>query len=142
VAAVTIDPLRNVVRFTATGMDTALLGGYYFPVRDLTNRDAAQRARRAASDEREADLERRAAELRIEREAETARLHQRHADLVTTHAGNPILAALLAEHAPHKGGPGLECRGCPENHDTEYGCEFMAWPCPTWTTIANNGRPT
>lgn len=135
----TTDPFCQPITFVVT--DPAMLGAYYYPARKFLHAEEAKRARLAEerAAEREADLDRRVAEMTAEREAEAARLHRRHADLLVTHASSPVLTALLAEHAPREGMHNLECRGCPENHDTDYGCEFMEWPCPTWTTIANGG---
>lgn len=133
----TIDPYCQPITFVVT--DPAMLGAYYYPARKFLQIEATKRARLAEAQtvEREADLDRRVAEMTAEREAETARLRQRHADLLVAYAGHPVLSALLDEHAPCEGRNDLECHGCPENHDTDYGCEYMEWPCPTWTTIAN-----
>lgn len=93
-----------------------------------------QKARAAAAERREAD-----------RQAEMQAHATRHAELLTRHTDSPILLALLEEHGPRSarwaGQTVQECHGCPTYWtDDEYGTHsgevHHEWPCPTWTTIA------
>lgn len=82
------------------------------------------------------------AEAEANRLAEALTLKSRHADLIARHVASPIVATLLDQHSPaeavHGGTTYLECHGCPESHDIEYGESYQSWPCPTWQTISDS----
>lgn len=76
-----------------------------------------------------------------ERVAEMQGMRERHAMLMKF-ADSPVVTALLEQHAPHEANSWdrsapLECHGCPQSHDSEYGESYQEWPCPTWQTISD-----
>lgn len=79
--------------------------------------------------------------VKLDRGLTMANDKTRHAALVASHSDHPILSALLSEHAPREFGDAdiyLKCGGCPSfysDHDGG-GWYYHDWPCPTWTTIA------
>lgn len=82
-----------------------------------------------------------AAQEEADRQAVMATDLKRHAELVQHHEGTPIVSTLLFEHRPHETSwPTAfhqECHGCPPDYSSDDGAEDMqSWPCPTWTTIA------
>lgn len=76
------------------------------------------------------------------RQAEAQRLRERHSELLAAHSSSSVLVALLEAHAPRDGAHELECHGCPENNDRDYGVESAEWPCPTWTLISEQPAAT
>jgi hypothetical protein len=61
----------------------------------------------------------------------------RHAMLLTDHANDRIVAALLDRHAPNEQASVGQafCRGCPLGWNYDDGEYYQSWPCPVWTTI-------
>lgn len=93
-----------------------------------------RQAQAAAAERREAD-----------RQAEMQAHADRHAGLLVRHAGSPILLALLEEHGPRAarwaGRTVQECHTCPSYCDDDHDVDVKAeWPCPTWTTIAEQAE--
>jgi hypothetical protein len=85
----------------------------------------------------------------VRREAERrevlGRSIARHVALVDEHSDHPVLNTLLAAHGPclaesSDGRQYAECHGCPaywvDAPSGEPYEEHHEWPCPTWTTIA------
>jgi hypothetical protein len=79
----------------------------------------------------------------VERREALGQRIARHVVLADEHHGHPVLSALLNDHGPHTveidGKRHAECHGCPTFYsDDDEGGDWYhhAWPCPTWTTIA------
>lgn len=59
----------------------------------------------------------------------------RHSALLDLHGGRRIVAALLAQHGPHRESPTCaECQGCLQHYD-DWGGYYDEWPCVVWRTI-------
>lgn len=87
--------------------------------------------------EEQAQMRADAAAWRAKAAAKAEYLRKRHATLADAHADNPVVSALLEQHAPHEQ-VNQVCHGCEPNSGGYGYIEYTDWPCPTWETIAKH----
>lgn len=120
----------------------------YIPISGPRHLDFLRRIAEGPTPEERERWAKDAARAEAKRREALGRSIARHVALSDEHSGHPILSALLHDHAPHPvevdGKQRAECHGCPtcweHSEYEEWQKAHHEWPCPTWTTIAEQTK--